>query len=343
LARIPTEVGRCAIEQNLTIDNNIINGALDGHGNPVSDIGIAGLNSSNVTINGNQISNVQEAILGQEDANFSGGVFAPAWSIGNSNVVVNATQQGLDFEVGSTDTQSFNIVGTSNGNDLFIGGAGHDTFTSGGSGNDTFVYDVANNGTQASIGGSGTDTEIINGVATATTYNINPIGAGSELGIHIESGNGPANVVPATVANAQVTTQAIEEIDVNLGTAGDEVIISGDLGGTGVATHFGLAANVLSSSSIPTITNYSAAAGESIDLSALLDAKFGPGSDASKASNFVAVKEDAGGNSATLEINVNGTPGGTFVAAAHLGGVHSGDIVTAILDHAHTTAQLHAA
>ena len=550
-------------DQNLTIDNNIINGALDGNGNPVSDIGIAGLNSSNVTINGNQISNVQEAILGQEDANFGGGVFAPPWSIGNSNVIIKATQQGLDFEVASTDTQSFNIVGTSSGNDLFVGGAGNDTFTSGGSGNDTFVYNVANHGTQTSIGGTGIDTEIVNGSATATTYNINPISSGTELGIHIESGTAPANVVVATVANAQVTTQAIEEIVLNLGNAGDKVILSGDLSGTGVATHtitinggtgddtvdlsqlasnedvvfsggghgangdtailgfafgaatyqgifdtsgdligvnithnsadgpvtdtftnlqnfnftdgsrslteliptltvtaqfdptndvlnlnsqtiatstanetveltdaghpgatlnasgdqftasginetldlsgwdraveidfaagtirldansltqsgsisgfanvvgtthndsfdnltgsvtvtggagavdhFGLAANVLSSSSIPTITNYSSSSGETIDLSALLDAKFGPGSDPTKAANFVEVKEDAGGNSATLEINLSGASGGTFVAAAHLGGVHSGDLITAILDHAHTTAQLHAA
>jgi hypothetical protein len=113
-------------------------------------------------------------------------------------------------------------------------------------------------------------------------------------------------------------------------------------GGAGAINHFGLAANVLNSSSVPTITNFNAA-NESIDLSALLDAKFGPGSDATKAPNFVQLKEDAGGNSATLEINVNGTPGGTFVAAAHLGGVHSGDVVTAVLDHAHTTAQLHSA
>jgi Ca2+-binding RTX toxin-like protein len=172
--------------------------------------------------------------------------------------------QDSSRKVASTDTQSFNIVGTSNGNDLFVGGAGHDTFTSGGSGNDTFVYNVANHGTQTSIGGTGIDTEIVNGTATATTYNINPISA-SEIGIHIESGTGPADAVSATAVNAQVTTQAIEEIDVNLGNAGDDVIISGDLGGTGVATHFGLAANVLSSSSIPTITNYSAADGESID------------------------------------------------------------------------------
>jgi len=113
-------------------------------------------------------------------------------------------------------------------------------------------------------------------------------------------------------------------------------------GGAGAVDHFSLAASVLNSTSIPTITNFNAT-NESIDLSALLDTKFGPGSNPANASNFVQLKEDAGGNSATLSINVNGTPGGTFVAAAHLGGVHSTDTVTAILDHAHTTAQLHPA
>jgi hypothetical protein len=112
-------------------------------------------------------------------------------------------------------------------------------------------------------------------------------------------------------------------------------------GGAGAVDHFGLAANVLGSANIPTITNFSSSHGEAIDLSALLDAKFGPGSNAAAVPNFVQVREDAGGNSATLAINASGTPGGTFVAAAHLGGVHSGDIVTAILDHVHTTAQFH--
>ncbi|HLJ00226.1 MAG TPA: type I secretion C-terminal target domain-containing protein [Bradyrhizobium sp.] len=223
--------------QNLTLNGNTINGALDANGNPVADIGIAGLQSSNITINNNQISNVQEGILGQEDANFSGGVFAPTWSIGNTNVIINATQQGLDFEVAANDKQSFDIVGTKNGNDLFVGGAGNDTFTSGGSGNDTFTYNVANHGTQASIGGTGTDTEIVNSTTTATTYNINAINGGSELGIHIESGIAPANVVAATLANAQVTTSGIEEIVLNLGNAGDKVVVNGDLSNTGVATH----------------------------------------------------------------------------------------------------------
>jgi hypothetical protein len=50
----------------------------------------------------------------------------------------------------------------------------------------------------------------------------------------------------------------------------------------------------------------------------------------------------AGGNSAMLSINISGTAGGTFVAAAHLSGVHSNDVVATILDHAHTAAQLNA-
>jgi hypothetical protein len=52
------------------------------------------------------------------------------------------------------------------------------------------------------------------------------------------------------------------------------------------------------------------------------------------------VKEDAGGSSATLQVSTFAT--NNFVSIAHLDGVHSGDIVTAILDHAYATAQLQA-
>ena len=53
---------------------------------------------------------------------------------------------------------------------------------------------------------------------------------------------------------------------------------------------------------------------------------------------------NANGTSATLSVDVGGatTPGG-FVPLAHLADVHAGDIVTAILDHAQHTAQLHVA
>jgi hypothetical protein len=56
------------------------------------------------------------------------------------------------------------------------------------------------------------------------------------------------------------------------------------------------------------------------------------------------VTHDANGTSATLSVDVGGatTPGG-FVPLAHLADVHAGDIVTAILDHAQHTAQVHVA
>ena len=115
-----------------------------------------------------------------------------------------------------------------------------------------------------------------------------------------------------------------------------------DGGTSGAVDHFALAANVLNSANVPTINNFHAS-NEAIDLSALLDTKFGPGSNPSNAGNFIQLKEDGGGNSATLSVNVSGTAGGTFVTAAHLSGVHTGDVLTAILDHAHTQAQIHAA
>jgi hypothetical protein len=116
--------------------------------------------------------------------------------------------------------------------------------------------------------------------------------------------------------------------------------LSGNISVTGgnAADHFGLASNVLSSTIIPSIADFHPN-NESIDISSLLNTVFG-GNNPSSAGNFVEVKEDASGTSATLMINQSGTPGGTFVAAAHLGGVHTGDVVTAVLDHAQHTAQL---
>jgi hypothetical protein len=111
-----------------------------------------------------------------------------------------------------------------------------------------------------------------------------------------------------------------------------------DGGTSGAVDHFSLAANVLNSANIPTINNFHT--NEAIDLSALLDTKFGPGSDPTKASNFVQVTEDASGNSATLSINASGAANALYVAAIHLGGVHTGDIVTMILDHAQHSAQM---
>jgi hypothetical protein len=81
--------------------------------------------------------------------------------------------------------------------------------------------------------------------------------------------------------------------------------VAGNMDATGGAgaDRFGLAANALASTSILTITDFHNSQGDKLDLSALLDAKFGIGSDPSTAPNFIQVKEDATGNSATLYIN----------------------------------------
>jgi hypothetical protein len=87
------------------------------------------------------------------------------------------------------------------------------------------------------------------------------------------------------------------------------------------------------------ILDYSHQKGDKIDLEALLDSAFRGGQ---PAANLVQVTHDANGTSATLSVDVGGStaPGG-FVPLAHLAGVHAGDIVTAILDHAQHTAQVH--
>jgi hypothetical protein len=113
-------------------------------------------------------------------------------------------------------------------------------------------------------------------------------------------------------------------------------------GGTG-ADHFSLASNasnVLNSSNIPTIKNFSPA-NESIDLSALLENTFGKNPTA-PTSNFVKITEDAGGSFATISVNANATGvAADFHAVAQLDGVQLHATVTAILDHAQHTAQLH--
>jgi probable HAF family extracellular repeat protein len=118
-------------------------------------------------------------------------------------------------------------------------------------------------------------------------------------------------------------------------------------GGTGADT-FVFDQNALHSAQQATpalaeITNFNSAKGDTIDLSALLDAAFGV-NPSQPASNLVKVTENADGHSATVSVDVGGTATpNQFVAIAHLDNVHTNDIITAILDHAHHTAQLHAA
>ena len=62
------------------------------------------------------------------------------------------------------------------------------------------------------------------------------IGASTDVGINIVAGIAAASAVAATAANYEVATAAVEEIVINLGNAGDTVVLSGDLHGTGGAT-----------------------------------------------------------------------------------------------------------
>ena len=134
---------------------------------------------------------------------------------------------------------------------VFTGGGGNDNFI-GGPGADTIIYNVTDGGTETVAGGAGIDTQIIDNTGgAAETFNINPIDA-SHLGVNIESG---ATVVPATTANSVISDTGVEEIVVKLGADGDDVVLSGDLSGTGVSSS--------------TITIQGGAGDDTVDLSQL--------------------------------------------------------------------------
>ena len=125
----------------------------------------------------------------------------------------------------------------SSADDVIVGGSGAGVIQGNG-GDDPNVYNVAAGGTETVDGGAGTDTEIINGTNSPTTYNVNPImvGADTDVGVNIVAGVTPASTVTADATNYEVATKAVEEIQINLGNAGDRVVVTGDLSGTGLAT-----------------------------------------------------------------------------------------------------------
>jgi len=152
---------------------------------------------------------------------------------GNTVTLIDATDDyaaGLDFEPTATLTTSFDVTGTGVA-DLIYGAAGNDTLRGLGGG-DNFVYAVGG-GRDVIDGGGDVDTLTVNGTSSAETFNINPLADPTHLGINIEAGSN--TVVPATSGNSEIDVTAVEEIVVNLGNAGDTVIVSGDLAGTGVA------------------------------------------------------------------------------------------------------------
>ena len=151
--------------------------------------------------------------------------FSHASNLASPDGIVPAVPSWIAQEQGLAGNDTF--TGTA-GTDLLVGRGGDDTLNGAG-GDDVIVYSVGD-GHDTVDGGSGTDTEIVNGTASAETFNINAVSP-TQLGINIEAG---AN--PATLPNAEVVTANVEEIVINTGNGGDTVIISGDLSGTGVAT-----------------------------------------------------------------------------------------------------------
>jgi large repetitive protein len=125
-------------------------------------------------------------------------------------------------------------------------------------------------------------------------------------------------------------------------SGGADVLSGGAGANTFVFDGTALGSAPQSTSALAKITNFSNAKGDTIDLSALLDAAF-DSNPSQPASNLVKVTENANGHSATLSVDTGAGTNNQFVAIAHLDHILSGAIVTAILDHAHHTAQLHVA
>jgi large repetitive protein len=161
-----------------------------------------------------------------------------------------------------------------------------------------------------------------------------------------------------TFTNAQVAAGALDGLAItptDADTPSFALHLTADVAGHGTfnedikvtsADLFVLGANDLAAAQQATpvlvdILDYSNQKGDKIDLEALLDTAFRGGQ---PVTNLVQVTHDQNGTSATLSVDIGGTttPGG-FVPLAHLADVHAGDIVTAILDHAQHTAQVHVA
>ncbi|MEA2874670.1 MAG: hypothetical protein QOH67_4998, partial [Hyphomicrobiales bacterium] len=153
------------------------------------------------------------------------------------------------------------IIG-SGSNDAIRTLTGTDSIEAGG-GNDLIIYDTLPGAKHTVDGGLGTDTEVVFGTAGAETFNVNAI-SGTQLGINILAGTTPASTVAATLANYEVATTAVEEINIQTGNGGDNVVINGDLQGTGVSTS--------------TITVVGGTGNDTVDASGMLNAvDTGPG------------------------------------------------------------------
>ena len=155
-----------------------------------------------------------------------------------------STDHATGFTGGVYSGAIENVTGGS-GNDTLTGSVGNNTL-SGGDGDDTLVYNVTATGTAVTsgqdtfVGGNNSpvgDTAEINGTAATETYNVNPVAAQFGINVQVSGDATPVAGVAADAGNSEVLGSTIEEIVINTNGGGDSVIISGDLGSTGVATH----------------------------------------------------------------------------------------------------------
>lgn len=104
--------------------------------------------------------------------------------------------------------------------------------------------------------------------------------------------------------------------------------------GETAADGLGPAGKALNSTSMPSIADFHH--NQAIEFSSLLDATFGPGGFSPTADNGAPVNE---AGPAMPSGNFSGA-GGILVSAAYGAGIHAGNVVTAVLEHAQLTAQL---
>jgi VCBS repeat-containing protein len=228
---------------------------------------------------------------------------------------------GADLILGEPTND--HIIGSAS-NDAIRTLTGTDAIEAGG-GNDLIVYDTLPGAKHTVDGGLGTDTEVVFGTGGAETFNVNAI-SGTQLGINILSGTSPASTVAATSVNYEVATTAVEQINIQTGNGGDNVVITGDLAGTGVSTS--------------TITVIGGTGNDTVDASGMLNTvDTGPG-DVSRVgidftggagndtfiSNSIGTNDrfDGGTNTSGDTVNYSNITGGGV--SVHLGNQSATDI-----------------
>lgn len=243
---------------------------------------------------------------------------------------INGTSANDSITAGNGN-ETINGLG---GNDTLIGGVGADTLD-GGADNDTVSYQNSALGVTVNLTIVGTAQTSLGDASGDNISNVENI-IGSAFGDTL-TGDGNANVLIGL--DGVDTLKGGGGADKLYGGIGDDFLdgeggidfLSGGVGhdtltGGGAADTFAFAE--FGAANRDVITDYLATDGDKVDLSAILDSVFAPGSDVSK---FVHLATD--GVNTTVQVDTTGT--GTFSPAgdvAVLNGVHGGDTITFIFD-----------